>query len=290
MRFSLCVAVVLVAGVAPSFAQDAQQRTEWNRPFAPFTVIENVHYVGVAGISAFLVTGPQGHILLDGGLPESAALIAANIRKLGFRLRDVKIILINHAHFDHAGGLAELKRLTGARLIASRIERLQLEAGRTQGRPELASFRAVRVDRVVADGEEVHLGPIVLTTVLTPGHTAGSTSWATTVAGRQVLFASSLTVAGQRLVGDRDYPAAAADFAASFKRLRARDADVFLTFHPEFFDMQAKRARQLAGEREAFVDRSELARVLDRAERGFAKELAAQRATGPGAVSSTSSE
>lgn len=267
----------------PTTGQTADQRIEWNRPHAPFRLIGNVYYVGTQGLSAFLITGPRGHVLIDGGLPESAPLIAANIRRLGFRLRDIKYLLINHSHFDHAGGLAELKRLTGAALVASAGEQGDLLAGRTIGRASLASFPPVTVDRIVHDGDTLALGPIKLTAYLTPGHTRGGVSWLTATDGKRVLFATSLTVAGQRLIGDPDYPDAAQDFTKTFARLRALKADVFLNFHPEFFDLNAKRTAQLKGNANAFVDPDELPRQLDRAERDFRETLAAERsrATSP---------
>ncbi|MBY0521342.1 MAG: subclass B3 metallo-beta-lactamase [Sphingomonas sp.] len=277
LRAMLLLSLALVAGA--SRAQTPDERIAWNRPAAPFRIIGNVHYVGTEGLSAYLLTGPKGHVLIDGGLPESAPLIAANIRALGFRLRDVKYLLINHTHFDHSGGLAELKRLTGATLVATEGEKTDLVAGRTIGRSTLARFPAVAVDRIIRDGDRVVLGPIVLTAIASPGHTRGGVSWLAATAGKSVLFATSLTVAGQPLVGDRDYPGAAADFASTFTKLRRLRADVFLNFHPDNFDLAGKRRAQQAGRADAFVDPGELGRQIDRAEQAFRKELAAQRAT-----------
>ncbi len=265
----------LLSGTAS--AQSAQARATWNVPTTPFRLFGNVHYVGTAGLSAFLITGPNGHVLIDGALPESAPLIAANIERLGFRLRDVKYLLINHSHVDHAGGLAELKRRTGARLVAGAGDRADLESGRTIGRSDISPFPAVRVDRVVRDGDRVTLGPIVLTAIATPGHTRGATSWAMESGGRRVVFVSSISVADQPLVGNRAYPTAAADFRATFAKLRATRADVYLSFHGEGFDLKEKRARLAAGRADAFVDPGELGRRVDAAERGFTEALAAQR-------------
>lgn len=271
-------AFLLISAAVPSVAQDSQQRIEWNRPAEPFRLIGNVHYVGTDGLSAFLVAGPQGHVLIDGGLPESAPLIAANIRRLGFKLSDVRYLLINHAHFDHAGGLAELKRLTGAKLVASAGDRADLEAGRTLNRPELDGFPRVKVDRIVRDGEALRLGSIVLTAHITPGHTRGATSWSMVTGGRTVLFATSMTVAGQKLRGDPLYPDAEADFTRTFAKLRRLKADVFLNFHPEFFDLKRKRAAQVAGRADAFVDPGELQRQVSRAEVAFRAEKTKQAA------------
>lgn len=280
MKLQTVSLVAAFALAVPSVvtAQNAQQRIEWNRPFAPFTIVGNVHYVGTIGLSAFLVTGPRGHVLIDGGLPESAPLIAANIEKLGFRLRDVRYLLLNHSHFDHSGGLAELKHRTGAKMVASAGQKPDLDAGRTVGRPELDGFPPVKTDRIVRDGERLVLGPIALTAHATPGHIRGGLSWTTVAGGKRVIFATSLTVAGQKLIGDPVYPSAANDFRATFGKLRRMSADVFLNFHPDFFDMEAKRARQIAGAADAFVDPGELVRQVIRAEEGFKVEFARQQA------------
>ena len=271
---------------SPLMAQDAQQRIDWNKPAEPFRLIGNVHYVGTDGLSAYLIVDPKGHVLIDGGLPESAPLIAANIARLGFRMRDVRHLLINHAHYDHSGGLAELKRASGAKLVASAGDAPDLVAGRTIGRPELDGFPPVRVDRIVGQGAAVTIGATRLVAHMTPGHTKGCTSWAMTTrdpAVRRgkpvsVLFACSITTAGQPLTGAKDYPSAAADFRATFARLDRIEADVFLNFHPEFFNLAAKRARLIAGDRAAFVDPAELPRQVAKARAGFEVELARQRA------------
>lgn len=274
------LAFLLATALVPTAAdaQDARQRIEWNRPMAPFKITDDVYYVGTEGLAAYLITDPQGHVLIDGGLPESAPLIARSVQQLGFKLTDIRHLLINHSHFDHSGGLAELKRRTGAELAASAGDKADLEAGRSIGRPELESFPAVTVDRVVRDGSRLEIGTTMLVAHLTPGHTRGCTSWSLTRPAGTVLFACSLTVAGQRLAGDPAYPDAAGDFRRTFAKLRSLKADYFLNFHPGFFDMASKRARQVLGEIDAFRDPTELARQVDRAERMFREELAAQGA------------
>jgi metallo-beta-lactamase class B len=273
------IAGVAAAQISPDLVR---QRAEWNRPMKPFQIAGNVYYVGTAGLSAFLITDPAGHILIDGAMEESVAQIAANIRSLGFRTGDVKVLLVNHAHWDHSGGLADLKRLTGARLLASAGDRPELESGRSSYRDDLAASAPVKVDGLIRDGARVKVGRTTLVTHLTPGHTKGCTSW--TLRSRHqdrpldILFACSLTVAGQPLVGDRRYPNAAADFRGTFARLKQLRADVFLNFHPEFFDMNSRRRRQSAGEANAFIDPAELPRQIERAEAAFAAELARQKA------------
>ncbi len=280
----LMLPLLLIGAVPAQTADWAAQRAEWNKPRPPFRVVGNVYYVGVGGISAWLITGAEGHILIDGALPESVPQISANIRALGFRVEDVRILLNNHAHFDHAGGLAELKRLTGARLFASAGDKPDLERGSTEGRGELPGFEPVRVDRVIGEGTHVRLGAIDLVTHLTPGHTRGCTSWSMRTAEHgkplEVLFACSLSVAGEDVTGKPPYSQAARDFRSSFAALRRMHADVYLGYHPPAFDLDAKRGRQLAGDPMAFVDTSELAKRVDAAEQAFEAELARQQAKG----------
>ncbi len=276
------IAAALLMGLTTSAAAHDDDwgtiRKEWNQPIPPFTIAGNVHYVGVAGVSAYLITTPKGHILIDGGMEESAALIAANIRTLGYRLRDVKILLINHAHWDHTGGLPELKRLTGARLLASATDRPGLEAGRLDYRPDILPGPAVKVDGVIADGTRITLGGTTLTTRLTPGHTKGCTSWTMRAAGLDMIFACSISVADQPLTPGHGYDAAVSDFRMTFARLKALKADIYLNFHPSGFSMDAKRKKLLAGDKRAFVDSGELRRRVDAAEAAFDAELRKQRA------------
>jgi metallo-beta-lactamase class B len=279
MRTLILLTSALVLSVPSiALAQSAEQRAKWNGPREPLRITGNLYYVGTSGLSAYLITGPRGHVLIDGALPESAPLIAANIRKLGFKLTDVKYLLSNHSHVDHAGGLAELKRLTGAQLISSVADKPDLEAGTTIGRTDIADFPAVKVDRLIGDRERLTLGPIALTAILTPGHTKGATSWMTRIDGKTVIFTSSISVAGQKLIDNEDYPNAAANFRASFAKLRALKADIFLSYHAEAFALDDKRAKALAGAKDAFVDPGELARQVDLAEKAFDATLEKQRA------------
>ncbi len=256
----------------------------WNDPYPPFTAIGNIHYVGTSGVSAWLITTPKGHILIDGILAQSVPQIVANIRTLGFDIRDVKFLLNSHAHIDHAGGLAGLQRASGARMIASAADRPFLEAGDIGFGPSGGmKFPPIRVDRIIRNGERVTLGGITLTARLTPGHSPGCTSWETRVTGadgkrRSVFFHCSATVAGQSLVPEA-YPGMITNYRTTFDRLRRMKADVFLANHDNFFDLAAKRARQKAGDANAFVDPAELQRFNATMEQAFDAELAQQRAS-----------
>jgi metallo-beta-lactamase class B len=267
------------------FAQrDSGERAEWNRPVAPFHIIGNIYYVGVSGVTSFLITTAQGHILVDGGFPETAPIIAKNIAALGFRMQDVKVLLNSHAHYDHCGGLAELKRLSGAQMVASRADAEVLESG---GRVSFegwknSGFPPVKVDRVIADEETVRLGDVALTANLTPGHTKGCTTWTmpVNVAGKtyHVVFFCSTSVPGYRLVNNLKYPEIAADYQRSFARLRRLPCDVFLAPHGGFFHLEEKRARLGKGGANPFVDSTEFSAFLDDSERDFQRELKKQQA------------
>jgi metallo-beta-lactamase class B len=256
---------------------------DWNIPAEPFNVIGNIHYVGAAGVSAFLITTPEGHILIDGGMAQTAPLILANIERLGFNIRDVRYLLNSHAHFDHAAGLARLQRESGAQMVASAADQAALEAGRFPYGPSASiGFPPIRVDRVIADGETLSLGGVTLTAHITAGHAPGCTSWTMPVTGadgvaHRAFFHCSATVAGQSLAPPA-YPEIVSDFRTTFARVREIDADVLLTNHPEFMQMEARRARLAAGDANAFVDANALHAFNDRLGRAFNDELARQTA------------
>jgi metallo-beta-lactamase class B len=272
-------AVIAAAEQAP-LEDDA---AAWNAEFAPFTVIGNIHYVGTAGVSAFLITTPDGHFLIDGGLAQSAPAIIRHIDALGHHVADVKYLLNSHAHADHAGGLARLQRASGAEMVASEGDRAALEAGRIGYGPSADwAFPPVRVDRVIGDGETLTLGGVTLTAHLTTGHTQGCTSWSMDVRGadgaaHRAFFHCSATVAGHSLVPPA-YPGIVENYRATFARTRGIEADVFLANHDGFFGLAAKRARQIAGDANAFVDSGELQRFNARMEAAFVAELSRQTA------------
>jgi metallo-beta-lactamase class B len=278
------VLLCLLIGAIASAQRDATERAAWNQPIKPFRIVGNVYYVGVAGLSSFLIKTPAGDVLLDGGLPESAPRIAASLAELGVRLADVKVLINSHAHFDHAGGLAELERSTGARMVASAADAESLAAGRSEsfGAATFTPFPAVRVDRVIADGGTVELGGTVLTAHLTPGHTKGCTTWTMPVleAGKkhEVVFHCSTTAPGYQLVDNPKYPQIVADYRRSFATLRKLPCDVFLGPHPSFFHFDEKRARLGTAGPNPFVDPGEWARFIDESERAFDDELQRQRA------------
>lgn len=273
----LFAAACLLLATSASAQSSLCWQADWCEPAEPFRVVGNVYHVGTAGLDAYLITDLKGHVLIDGALPQSAPLIAANIRKLGYRVEDVRFLLNNHAHVDHAGGLAELKRLSGAKMVASRADAADLETGHAAVRPEQPSVPPVSVDRRIGEGATVRIGRTLLTAIMTPGHTPGATSWLTTTeeGGRpvRVLFVSSLTVAGLKLPSHPGYPNVAADFRATFAKLRRVKTDVVLGFHPNQFGLEEKQTRAGKGDN-PFIDPADLGRRVDAAEKAFEAELA----------------
>jgi len=255
----------------------------WNDPFTPFQVIGNIYYVGTSGVSSWLITTPRGHFLLDGGLPQSSPQILANIAALGFDIRDVKFLLNSHAHFDHAGGLAALQRASGATMVASAADRRVLETGQvTYGPTADIIVPPVHVDRVVGDDDTLSLGGVTLTAHMMPGHTPGCTGWSMDVHDTDgqryhVFFHCSTTTGGQSLAPE-SYPGMIDAYRRTFDYVRTVQADIFLAPHANFFNLQAKRARQVAGDTKAFVDPTEIGRFNAQSEREFNTELARQKA------------
>jgi metallo-beta-lactamase class B len=274
-------AALALGAAAPAATPDPP---EWSQPQAPFRTVGGIYYVGSRGLASYLIVSPAGDILIDGTVPENAPMIERNIRALGFHLHDVKILLNTHAHFDHAGGLARLKKDTGAVFMASPADRWALEHGKSRGdnTANIKDFPPVKVDRLLADGQVLRLGGIRLTTIMTPGHTPGCTTWTMPVVERgrslTVAFAGCFSVAANVLVGNRTYPGIAADYRKSFARLKALKIDVLLPTHPEFTDLMARRQRAAAGDANAFIDPGQLGRILAWAEPDFDKELAAEEA------------
>lgn len=283
LRTTLAIAALLVAGNAARAGLDPPA---WTEAQPPFHIVGPIYYVGSKGLSAYLIRTSDGLVLLDGTMEENVPMIERNIAALGFRMRDVKLLINSHAHFDHAAGLAQLKADSGARLAASARDRGALESGTP---PSVTSygvvkFPPVKVDTILADGVPVTLGDVALTPILTPGHTPGCTSWRMTVReglrSYAVMFPCSFTVAGNRLVGNTGYPGIVADFRATFARLATLQADIVLTPHPEQADVLGRHARQVAGDAQAFVDPDLLPTIASSAQAAFEADLAKQAARG----------
>lgn len=264
--------LVLMVATGSSWAAAPTQRERWNEPQQPFRVFGNTWWVGTRGIGVVLVTSPQGHILIDGGLPESVPQVLANIRTAGFDIRDVRLIVNSHVHVDHAGGLAELQRLSGARIVASAWSANVLRNGKAAvddpQRGQLDEIASVAVADTVTDGSQEKVGPLTITAHLTPGHTPGGTSWSwqSCEAARcvNVVFADSLNAASTRgfRFSDNGLPAT---FGKSFTTLASLPCDVLLAAHPAPAQVFEKLAAREAGKADAFIDTGACGNYVDAA-------------------------
>ena len=228
-----------------------QSNPDWSKPQAPFRLAGPIYYVGTAELAAFLIHTPQGHILIDGGTPDTAATIQKSITDLGFKLEDIRILLTTQAHFDHVGTHAHFKKLSGARVEAMAGDaKLLRDGGKSDyvfAKDPNYHFAPMAVDRTLKDGDIVTIGGIRLTARHTPGHTPGSTTFLMDIneGGKnlKVVFAASTTVnPGTRLVTDPSYPGILEDFRKTFGILESLQPDIFLSGHGSFFGLQQKRA------------------------------------------------
>ena len=287
MRKLLPILSLLCLWPALAAAQKDPTSRSWNQPVEPFRIAGNLYYVGASDVTSYLITTPQGHILLDSGFEETVPLIRESVKKLGFEMKDVKVLLNNHNHFDHAGGLAALQQLTGARLMASAGDAPVLAAGGKGDYKfgDTLTYPPVQVDRLLHDGDTVTLGGTTLTAHVTPGHTPGCTTWTMQVedGGKHydVVFAGSTSVLPEVPLKDNPkYPTIAADYAHTFEVLKKLPCDVFLSSHGSFFDLQGKAERLRKGETpNPFVDPKGYQEWVARSEAAYRKALAAEAAT-----------
>lgn len=276
MKLAVAMAAVAMAA-GPAFAQ----RDNWNKPTEPFHIAGNLYYVGTEGLASYLVVTAEGNILIDGALPDSVPQIEANIAKLGFKLKDVKIILNSHAHFDHSGGLAQLKADTGAKLYAMEGDVSALEGGFYLGSEDVKAMSAppVKVDKTLQDGAVVKLGDAALTANLTPGHARGCTSWGMKVSegarSYDALIFCSATVAANRITPPVQYEGIVADYRKTFAKAKTLHVDIPLAPHPEFFSELQKRDKAKANPKgpNPFVAPDEFAPFIAKAEADFEKTL-----------------
>jgi metallo-beta-lactamase class B len=263
------IATIFLTALAalPLLGQSDAMSREMNRPIEPFRIAGNLYYVGASDIASYLITTPKGHILLDGGFVETAPMIVANVAKLGFRIEDVEVLLNSHAHLDHAGGLAELKRVTGAKFYASRRDLPLLARGGLDD-PQFANrlpYPRIYADRIVEHGSHIRLGGVTMTALLTPGHTPGCTTWTTRIGEHDVIFVCSASVpSSYRLRDNPLHPDAIADYRRTFALLKSLTPDIFLGSHGQFFGLEEKRTGQ-----RSFVDRDGYRTYIEASESRF---------------------
>ena len=271
-------ALVLLAAAIPLFAADTPI-------FPAFRILGNLCYVGDDDLASYLIVTPQGSILINTGYEFSVPDIRSRMKTLGFRFADIKILLVTHAHSDHAAGMATMKKLTGAKLLAMEREAPLLESG---GKTDYLFgsngwFNPVKVDRTFQDGDKIELGGTELTAHLTPGHTKGSTSYTFDIAegGRtyHVLIANLGTInPGTVLLHNHEYPDIAGDYAQTFRILRALPCDIFLTSHASQFGLFSKFRPGMPYDPDRFLDHGIYLRVIDRQENAFLEQLEEEKA------------
>jgi metallo-beta-lactamase class B len=286
----LCTRTILLAlATIPAVAGRswAQANANWTEPFPPFQIAGNLYYVGSKGLANFLITTPQGHILINSDLDANVPLIRASVEKLGFKFTDIRILLISHAHWDHDAGSAAIKKLTGAAYMVMDADVPVVESGGKAdfhyGDDPTSLYAATKVDRVLHDGDEVRLAGTVLVAHLTPGHTKGCTTW--TMAVREggtnysaVIVGSPNVNPGYKLVNNARYPQIAADYERMFRVLKSLPCDIFLGAHGIYFDLDTKYARSQRGDRKAFIDPDGYTKFVAQKEQEFRTELAKQKA------------
>ncbi len=284
--FLLLVSVCF--GTAPGAPAHGAVNADWTTPVAPFRIADNLYYVGSKDLAAYLITTPGGDILLNANYTSSPPLIRRSVEKLGFHWRDIKILLVSHAHVDHAGGAAEILRETGAKLDVMDGDVDVMESGgKTDfafgGADKALQFPPAHVSHVLHDGEDVTLGGVTMTAHRTPGHTRGTTTWTTKAhlpgepAGtlRDVVIVGSWSVLDSyRLLGVHggrppSYPGIASDYTMTFSVLSTLPCDVFLASHGSTFDMLTKLKRMPAGGDRVWIDPVGYRAALAKAQHAF---------------------
>lgn len=260
----------------------------WNKPQAPFRIFGDTYYVGTRGLSAVLITSPQGHVLIDGALPQSASLISRNVAQLGFKMSDIKVILNSHVHFDHAGGISELQKLSGAKVVASDVAASALMTGKVdRSDPQFAVLppypRVSHVEKLGAR-TSIDVGALAMTVVHTPGHTPGGTTWTwKSCEGERclsIVYGDSLNAISDdsfKYSGDPRYPAARADMASSIERFETLSCDVLIAAHPEFTGLWTIIGEDGQGDRAKLIDATACKRYAAAGRARFNKRLESER-------------
>jgi metallo-beta-lactamase class B len=278
----LIVTIIVTANRAPAYVQD-----DWTVPIPAYQVAGNLYYVGSMGLASYLITTPEGHILINSNMEANVPMIRTSVESLGFRFSDINILLISHAHYDHCGGSALLKRLTGAKYMVMQEDVDVVESGgktdfHYANDPQFM-FPPTKVDQVLRDGEQVKLGGATVTARLTPGHTKGCTTWTMKVNDgskqRDVVIVGSPNVnPGYKLIGNTAYPRITEEFEKTFRVLKSLPVDYFLGAHGSYFDMQRKWGLSMAGKQGTFIDPEGYKNFVADREQAFRKELKKQKA------------
>ena len=275
---------MLHAALALALVTVGLGQADWYEPFPAHKIVGNVYYVGSKDLATFLITTPDGHILINSGFERTVPLIQKSVESLGFKMTDVKILLASHAHSDHVAGHAMLQKLTGAKVFVMRgDDQVIASGGKGQYMYSASRWDPCKVDRILEDRDEVKLGGVTLTARLTPGHTRGCTTWTWRVedGGRKydvVVIGSPNVNPGFQLVNNKDYPEIAGDFAKTFDILQSLPCDVFLGAHGAYYGMVERYALAKQGQANAFVNPQGFKDFVALKARAFRKTLAEQQA------------
>jgi metallo-beta-lactamase class B len=279
-------AILLACGVLALAENKTPPQDAWNRPFPGHKIADHIYYAGTNELAAFLVTTPQGHILINQNFEESLPVMKAAIESVGFKVSDIKILLNSQSHWDHIGGLGAWQRLTGAKVMAMAGDVDVIESG---GKRDFRFagehlYDPVKVDRTLRDGDEVKLGGITLVAHHTPGHTKGCTTWTmrTTDQGKPVnvvIFGSASINPGVRLVDRPSYPGIADDYARTFRVLKGLPCDVFLGAHGSHYGLKEKyeKLKSAPAGPNPFIDPAGYQARVAEAEAAYLKKLAAEK-------------
>lgn len=238
-------------------------QANWSDPYAPFRVAGNLYYVGTYDLACYLITSPEGHILINSGLAPSVNMIREHIETLGFKLADVKVLLATHAHYDHVAGFAEIKKLTGAKIMMNENDAPVLADGGVSDYVfghKGPTFAAVKADVIFGKNDTIKFGGMKIVALHTPGHTKGATSFLFDVkddsSAYRVLIANMPTVLDDaKLSGMPTYPDVAKQYAYTFELMRNLQFDLFLASHAAQFKMHSKRKPGDAYNPKVFIDR-----------------------------------
>ena len=280
------IGALLMLALSPAAASDEKpihcgNCAGWNAPHAPFKLHGNSYYVGTEGLSAVLITTPKGHFLIDGGLPQSAKAIAANVNALGFDIKDVKWLLSSHAHFDHAGGLAALQRMSGAPVLAAAKSAEALRSGRASPEdPQYAPdntmpFPVIGNVQSVKDHQQITLADVHVTAHDTPGHAPGGNSWSwhSCDSGHclTIVYADSLTAVSEPDYRFSDHPDYLTAFRQSIDKIRVLDCDILVSAHPEFSNLFERTKTH------SLIDATNCRKYADAAEERLDRRLKQER-------------
>jgi metallo-beta-lactamase class B len=258
----------------------AKKALKWEEPEEPTRIVGPIYFVGTKGLGVFLFTTSEGHILMNTGMPSSGPMIEESVRELGFKPEDIKVMINGHAHIDHAGAFAYLREKYGAQLAVMGEDVAAMESG-DQNDFKYANdfvYPAVKVDRILRDGDTIKMGKVLLTAYLTPGHTRGATTWvANLVVDGKAYVAAFPDGAGfnpgYRLVQNPSYQGIADDYRRTHHTLEMLKPDIWLAQHNEYYDLQGKRERAKTEGVNAWVDPEGYRRFIAGKKRAFEDQI-----------------